>query len=392
MAHAYTLSTFLRQTPNALLATYFTRRGLLRLVDFSSLGKTETKPIMTAIEGLDSDVRASVEADFQSIFSLATKSGTRVIVDQAALRGLFIADEIEAMENHYHRALWLWLEHDAGSSSTLFDDCVTVARFDQLSFSASRRRKDLPEQVPGYDDSVLQDMAAAISGIYKRQGRGYRCKVDHYLRIEPTRHCFYAYPEDFTTSELQFDGPSLARRTRKSVFDVAFVFRPDEGVLEISAPGKKKDIQTLQEVFCRCALGMDRLPPLNNSRCYELNGLKNRSFQFPTDPLDRIARVDVAALRLQVNGQPRQRFWIESDPRSGVSLYDWMEQVVDQNSVPLSMLDVAQARIRVEWEPEKGSKPRTATFTLGVPDSCTLKDEPHHLVVKRYLKAWTIAA
>jgi hypothetical protein len=390
MAHAYTLSTFLRQTPNALLAEYFTRRGLLGSVDLSSLGKTETKPIMTAVEELDPDMRASVEADFQPVFSLATKSGTRVIVDQAALHGLFIADEIEAMENHYYRALWLWLEH--GAPSTLFDDCVTVARFDHLSFSASRRRKDLPKQVPGCGDAVLEKMAAAISAVYKPQGRGYRCKVDHYLRADPTRHCFYAYPEDFTTSELQFEGQSLARRTRKSVFEVAFVFRPDEGVLEISAPGKKKDIQTLQEVFCRCALGMGRLPPLNNSRCYELNGLKKRSFAFPTDPQDKIARVEVVALRLRVNGLPRQRVLIESDPTSDLSLYDWMDRVVDQQSVPLSMLDVAQARIRVEWEPENGSKPKTATFTLGVPDSCTLKDEPHHLVVKRYLKAWTIAA
>ena len=391
MTHAYTLSTFLRQTPNALLADYFARRGLLGSVDFPSLGKTEVKPIMEGVEALDGDVRADVEADFQPVFSLASKAGTRVIVDQAALRGLFIADEIEAMENHYHRGLWLLLEHGPPASS-LFDDCVTIARFDELSFSASRRRKDLPRQVPRYDEDVLKQMATAISAVYKPQGRGYRCKVDHYLRVDPTRHCFYAYPEDYTTSELQFEGSSLARRIRKSVFEVAMVFRPEEGVLEISAPGKKKDIQALQEVFCRCALGMDRLPPSSNLRCYELNGLKRRSFPFPTDPDDRIARVNVVALRLGVNGLPRQRVLIESDPRSDLSLHDWVETVVDQQSVPMSMLDVAQAKIRVEWEPVNGAKAKTATFTLSVPDSCTLKDEPHHLVVKRYLKAWSITS
>ena len=391
MAHAYTLSTFLRQTPNALLADYFDRRGLLGSVDFAALGKTEVKPILTAIEALDSDVRATVEADFQPVFSLASKAGTRVIVDQAAMRGLDIADEIEAMENHYHRALWLLLEHGPPSSS-LFDDCVTVARFDVLSFSASRRRKELPRRVPRHDQEILDQMAGAISAVYRPQGRGYRCKVDHYRREGPTRHCFYAYPEDYTTSELQFEGTSLARQIRKSVFEVALVFRPEEGVLEISAPGRKKDIQALQEVFCRCALGMDRLPPLSNARCYELNGLKRRSFPFPTDPKDRIARVDVVGLRLGFNGLPRQRIHVESDPTGEMSLHDWMETIVNQQTVPLSMLDVAQARIRVEWEPVDGARAQTATFTLGMPDSCTLKDEPHHLIVKRYLKAWTLAA
>ncbi len=390
MAPSYTLNTFLRQTPNALLADYFSRRALLGHVDFASLRKTQVEPIMAGIEALADDVRATVEADFQAVYALASKAGTAILVDQAAMEGLFIADEIEAMENHYHRAMWLLLHHGPPASS-LFETCVTIARFDELSFTAARRRKDLPRQEPRFDDEALENMATAISAVYKPQGRGYRCKVEHYLRKDPTRHCFYAYPEDYTTSELQFDGPALARRIRKSVFEVALVFRPDEGVLEISAPGRKKDIQALQEVFCRCALDMDRLPPPTNHRCYELNGLKRRSFAFPTDPKDKIARVDVVALKLGVHGAPRRRVLIEDDPRAPTPFHDWMDQVVDQQSVPLSMLDVAQARIRVEWEPVNGGRPRTLTFTVGAPDSCSLKDDPNHLVMKRYLKAWNIA-
>ncbi len=390
MARNYTLNTFLRQTPNALLAAYFDRRNLLTHVHFLELRKTEVEPVMEGIEALDPDERADVEADFQQVFSLAAKAGTRTLIDQAALTGLFIADEIEAMENHYHRAMWLFLNH--GGPRSLFADCVTIARFDDLSFTASRRRKDLPCEEPRSDETTLTEMAAAISALYKPQGRGYRCKVEYFRRMDPLRHCFYAYPEDYTTSELQYaDGATLARRTRKSVFEVALVFRSDEGVLEISAPGRKRDIQTLQEVFCRLALGMDRLPPPANHRCYELNGLKRRSFQFPTEPADRIARVDVVGLRLDVNGRPRQRVLVENDPSSDVPFHDWMASVVDQQKVPLAMLDVGKAHLRVEWEPVDGKKAQSVSFWVGMPDTCSLKDDPHHLVVKRYLKAWQIA-
>jgi len=391
MPHDYTLTKFLRQTPKPLLAEYFSRRGLLPDVDFAALRKTQVEPIIEALEQLAEDARGTVESDFQAVFSLADRAGTQIVVDQAALRGLAIADEIEAMENHYHRAMWLLLHHGPPDSD-LFEDCVTIARFDDMSFTAARRRKDLPLDVPASDGDTLAAMADAISAVYRPQGRGYRCQVEHFLRPNPTRHCFYGYPEDYTTSELQFEGPTLSRRLRKSVFEVALVFRPDEGILEISAPGAKKDIQALQEVFCRYALGMDRLPPPTNHRCYELNGLKQRSFAFPTDPADGIAKVEVAALRLHLNGRPRQRVAVEHDPATGITCHDWMDNVLDQRQVPLKMLDVAQVRIRVEWVPDNGGKARRPfTFTVGMPDSSSLRDEPHHLLLKRYLAPWKIA-
>ena len=84
---------------------------------------------MAGIEALADDVRATVEADFQAVYALASKAGTAILVDQAAMEGLFIADEIEAMENHYHRAMWLLLHHGPPASS-LFETCVTIARFE----------------------------------------------------------------------------------------------------------------------------------------------------------------------------------------------------------------------------------------------------------------------
>ena len=78
MAPSYTLNTFLRQTPNALLADYFSRRALLGHIDFASLRKTQVEPIMAGIEALDPNARADVEADFQGIHAAAASTQVEV--------------------------------------------------------------------------------------------------------------------------------------------------------------------------------------------------------------------------------------------------------------------------------------------------------------------------
>lgn len=392
MAHEYTLSTFLKQTPKPLLKAYFDKVGILGGVDFVGLAKRDCEPIILAMDALDDDVRSDVERDFQDMFMLADKAGTQIILDETSLAGLKVADEIEAMENHYHRALWLFLNHRDRrvNGATIFENCLRFAHMKELSFTNAKRRKDLPKREPRFDQPTLDGMAEALRAVYRKQGRGHRCVVEHALRPGPDRHCYFAYPEDYTTSELQYEGEDLRRQCRKSVFQIVFVYRPDEGVLEISAPGQKKDIEVLQEVFCRYALEMDSLPPRTNDRCYELNGLKRADFAFPTEPADQIDKVEVVALRMNVVGNRRRRITVEQDPNSGETLHGWMKAALNEQRVPLRMFDVTHARFKVTWRARPGEKAKTLTFSLTAPDSTSLKDLPQHNAIKRYLKPWKL--
>lgn len=386
----YSLSTFLRQTPRPLLREYLDRLGLLADLDLDALRRTQTEPIIEAIEALSDAQRARVDADFRDVFALADRVGTQILVEQVEALGLPLADELGAMENHYHRAMWLFLNPDHAGID-LFQQCLALAGMRGLSFTKARRRKNLPRVVPRFDADTLAEMAAGLRRVYRKQGRGRYCTVEHYFRPNPDRHCFFAYPEDYSTSELQYDQGELARRTRRSVFNVVYVFRPDEGILEISAPGNRKEIAMVQEVFCRTALGLDGIPPDSDGACWRLNGLKRLDFSFPTEPADGIASVELVSLRLHPMDTPRRRVTVEQDLASGEPLHDWLNRVVDSTQVPLHMLDVDQARIRVVWDAQDGKRPPTATFTLGMPDSLSLKDDPKHLTLKRYLKAWQIA-
>ena len=390
MARDYTLSFFLRQTPWELLKEYFDGRGILTDVDFTDLKKREHEPVLEAIEALDDGTRATIDRDFQEIFELATPQGARVMVDEAAILELDIAGMIEAMENHFQRAMWLFLNKTQGGTN-MFETCLTLSSVERLRYNQSRSLKDLPAKDPGHDAATLEEMTNALRVIYARQGRGYKCKVEHYRRPNPDRHYYVALPEDYATSGLQYDGDTLVRIPRKSVFQVVYIFRPKEGLLEMSAPGDKREIRELQEVFCRYALGMPHAPDVKSERCYELNGLKDRAVKFPTDPKDGFKKVEVMALRLNQAGNKRRSILVSQDPGGNESLHDWLDRVLDATKVPLRMLDVSQAKIRAEWYPEQGKKARTLTFTLSLPDSSSLKDLPHHEQIKKYLKDWKLA-
>ncbi len=52
-------------------------------------------------------------------------------------------------------------------------------------------------------------------------------------------------------------------------------------------------------------------------------------------------------------------------------------------------LHVTQALLQITFETDEG--PKVVPFRVTHPDSCNLRDEPEHLVIKEYLRRWGIA-
>ena len=277
MSRHYILSTFLRQTSNNLLGEYFQRQGLLQDIDFDSLKPREIDPLINAINALPDDQRQLVDSDFRDISLLADRRCAPIISDMSQQFYLDIADDIESQSNGYDLAMWLFLNHAEHGSQSLYMSCLRMAQLKNLPFSQARQRKGLPRQVPSVDESTCRGMAAAISALFRKQGRGHRCVVEHYLRTNPTRHCYFAFPEDYATSELQYEGDKLVPRHRKSVLEVGFIFSPDTGLLEIGYAGPWKDVEALQTLFCENAFSLQEIPPPRNDRIFYLNGLLDRN-------------------------------------------------------------------------------------------------------------------
>ena len=170
---------------------------------------------------------------------------------------------------------------------------------------------------------------------------------------------------------------------------MVFIYDPVDGTLDLYAQGDKNLKQDLQKLFSRAILHEELGEENRNSHPYELNGLKNRAFAFPTDPADRITEVRTRQMRLSIVGNERKRITFEVPPKGApADIHDLIQEALHEQRLPLSMVNVTSAVIQMRFSNGNGRRDKTVSFRVSMPDSCNLKDKPEHLVAKKYLKLW----
>jgi len=388
MARQYSRRTFLRQTPRAILKEYFAKKGVLGEIDFDQLSKrTSIEVLSDAIERLPDAQRVAVEGDWEQVNEMAYARGVEAILEEAAFRDLDWTDRFAQMSNHYERALRTFLDEP--------DLFYVAGHFEEMDRVGSWQRRTIYKNLePKVERADLDTLATAIARLYKKQGRGRYCAVDNYLRKYPERHCYFVYPEDHPVTEPSFDNNGkLQQVPRRPVFEIIFVYRPVEGVLELSAGGNRDHKEDLMTALCQTILGLDDLPEEDPQPDYDLSGLKNHEIAFPTDPEDGVESVDVKMLRLDLPGTRSRRITFEANPSRHAprELHDLMAEALNQENVPLDSVHVARARLRFTFAARNGSRQKTLTFEIAHPNRCTLKDDRHDQVAKKYLKRWHIA-
>lgn len=390
MARQYSAKTFLRNVPNALLKEYFDRRGVDLGFKWDMLHETDVNPIFVAFEKLDERTRSEIETDFRMVNDLACEDGVLQILEQAALCEQPLAATLHDMRNAYERACWTFLHEPI-----LFR---TAGRFHDLNRAGGWRRRFVGKRLESRtDEQALRSLGSQLRLFYRRQGRGRHCHVDHYLRLEPARHCFFAYPEDHASTDLGYDDHGrFQQRPRRSAFEVIFVYRPEEGVLEVRARGSARDVAQIERIFCMTILSMVELPDDSGRVPYDLCALRDGRLELALEPSDRVADVELRLLR----------FDLPTDPKSGCSrrvtcsvashkpAKDTLPRLLDEvlaTGVRRNDLLVSQARLRFTFRPLNGERPKTLTFDVAYPDRCTLKDDPHDQIARKCLRAWGIA-
>lgn len=382
----FLMPTFLRQTPKHLLGAYFDRRNLLTDVPVGQLRAHDHQLIQDAIVHLPVEEHVQVDRDFQDIHLLANKSGYALLVDEVGNTRPDIIAQIERMDDPYTLAMWLFLNCNAHDHD-VFARCLGNQRIREMSFTRAKRRKHLPQHVPASDPETCRKMAAGISALYLKQGRGRRCEVVPYHQPTRDEYLYAGFPEDFGESALQYGSVGLECATRKPAFQVGLIFRADEGTLDVSAPGGRKEVDALLGIFLATALDYDGPLPAGSDQCFRLGSLLDRAFALPTDPADGIERVEIASMRLSRNGT-HQRVTVEDDPAGVEDFYDRLERTLRH---PVAAHTVVDAKLRFVWLSVDGRAPKTLTFTIGHPDSTDLRHEPEHRLAKRYLHRWGLS-
>lgn len=387
MATNYSPKHFLRQVPNPLLKAFFDRRGELTEVAWDKLGEMDADPVFEAWQSLPETARAEVERTFRSVSDLSSAQGLQTLIEEGQFHRVDLTPGLNQLKGLHEKVFWVYLNHEK-----VFVGAGRLNRADHLNGRYWRRRTDLPAKKPDISHPTRELLAQAISKYYRdHQGRGEHCKVEVYLRREKI-HYYFAYPADYADTVIIYnDLGALERQVQKAAFEVVFAYNEVSGTLDLFVQGDKELRHDIEEIFARLILKVE-LPTESAARQpYELNGLRSRDFDFPTDPEDSIQEVRVKALRLSIVGPGFGRITFESDARrKRGDIYDLMEKSLNKVRMDAEAINVTRAVMDVIYA--TGGKPKTENFYISYPDTCSLKDTPEHLKIQEYLRRWGIAS
>ena len=317
---------------------------------------------------------------------MADAGGVKTIIDEARdpHHNLELAEVLGQMDGHLESVFWTFLEH-----LRVFE---VASRFHYSdSLGRWRKRDNLPPTEAATAPDSQKRLGQAISDYYRsKEGRGHACHVDHYRRDE--RLYWFAYPEDYAVGRLVYDHEhQLELQTQRPAFEVIFVHSTGEGSLDIWVRGDKQVVVDLQRIFGSVVLGVDLAFEQEAGVVYQLDGLVSRDFPFALEAGDGVETVHVSRLKLRLMTWGNKRITLEANTRDEPdAIYNLLDDVLASERLSRNRLQVTAATIKVVFRPVDDARRKTLTFDVSHPDSCSLKYEPRHEVVKDLLKRWGI--
>ena len=380
MATQYQHRQFFRRVPNALLACYFEDRGVNLNLDFEKLTETQVEPLFEAFTALPEERQATMEVDFQDVNALATDGGVEALLNEAEFyQDETFPEDISAIDGYHAKAMWTLLhkpKYWKGASALLHADTV-AGRF-------WKKRNDLPKVPPHVDEEDIDQLAKSISHYFnKTEGRGRNCKVEPYRKVETGKEYFFAYPEDYGQSGVEWERNSLTTRSRHPAFEIIFVYCEAEGSLDIYAPKNTKAVPELQKIFAKAILKLDTLADGTiDKRVYDLDPLADPNFEFQFPPGSGISEAIVTKIRLTLKHGSRRRITLEADTaRNDMAVYDLLKKL---DPPPYY---ITQVSIKTLFEAEPGKRAGSRPFNVTYPNSCNLNHEGRDNIIRQMLAA-----
>lgn len=384
MSRQFSIPTVLRMTPNALLAECFKELGH---GDFDprwpDLKKQEIDPILDYLGDLPLDKLNELESVLRSVFDLACESGCDAILEagphcDVADVGALVPEDLCV----WGRAMWVWLHH-----RKVFDKAQIIHQVEHMAWW--RRRNDLPKNAPDTSPVAREKLERDISTLLKSQGRGKDCTVEMLTR--GSVDYFFAYPDDFVQNVTVHDQDGrLSPEAFRQTLLIVFAYNREEGSLETYAKLTKPVKEELEVLFADAILHW-KLDAYDPDAAYELDQLKDPSFDLTPDPSDQL-RVRIRKLRLSGKHSGRRLLIEVDDEDPDDNIHKALEECVNLETVPLSEWHATLVTFCFEFLPLDGRKHGQQSFDVGYPRSCSLRNaRPERVeLIQKYLKRWKI--
>jgi len=389
----YQPKTFLRQTSNSLLQARFGQLGVLQDITWADIEDHQIDVIYDRWQVLPEPQRLEIERTFEEAEALASEEGAKALIEEGTFHGLDLAPQLEQFPDFRDKAMYVAITHPR-----VFQVAGTINRAHSLSRRYWRHRGNMPLAQPDVSPVAINQLKDAISAYFRQnEGRGHRCTVDAYLRVN-RYHYFFAYPDDYADTYLGHDDQGqFIRRPQRPAFEVIFLFDPVDGTLDIYAHGGKVVQESLQTIFCRTLLGQELPPESPLGHPYELNGLKSRNFLMTvgqTDSEDGIEEIQIRKLRLSILGGAKRRIILEADPDGGPNaIYNMLDEFLNRQNMPDALFNITLAQFHFRFVHTGQGRQRTLTFEVSHPNSSNLKSCRHEdlrLIGEKYLRRWGI--
>ncbi|RYE02307.1 MAG: hypothetical protein EOP50_00385 [Sphingobacteriales bacterium] len=386
MSKHYTIRSFFRQMPNALLARYFEAKGIEHGLDIAKLPETKPEPWMDVWAYVPDGKRSEMEADFRDIHAMSSEGGTLAIMDELrwlsrpnAEDATAIIEKLSALTNHAERAMMTFLDHgECWRGATRFQHADTLSNW--------RKRNHLGHKAAAVDDASIQQLSDLIRGYFHHtEGRGKHCTVEPLRR--GNRDYFFAYPEDHSQRSVEWVDGEFSPRPHNPAFEIVFVYSQAQGALDISYRGSKKAVEALQGIFAQAILKLDALPPdPKDARVYDLAPLSQKSFEFKPSPASGIEKVVVKRIRMSSAAKQGDRITLEADTKNDRhAVYALMEQI--KRAMPLHLYNVTQVELTASVSVDPDKPPKNVNIRISHPNLCSLKYDELDLKLRDMLVA-----
>lgn len=375
----YSTKAFLTLTPSQLLRQYFGKKNLLST--FAWDRDFEVDQLYEAI--LNTGCQEQVELDFRTIHHWANDSGIDTLVEES--RSPIhpkndLPGELRDLENQYAQAMYVYLNYHH-----IFHWAMELKHWENRT---GKKHHFVGTALPcRVDPESLKAFGESIAEYYKKQSKGDRCLVDYYMRVNPDRHFFFAYPEDRAKGIRVYEGyDRIVRQAFKPVFEVVFEYNAKDGDLAIHSRGKNSG-DVMFEHFCKKVLGF-RETPDTKTEVFDLSCLKNPDFRFKEDPGMPLESITLKMVKFQLSQVPGQKVTLESPPCNGDNriVESMLHRSLMAHGIDSSKIIIERAKIEIKFKPVNMGKPARITFTVGVPQYSTLSDDDKSEMAKRYLR------
>ena len=385
MSRPFSLPTILRMVPNALLQQFFVNLGHEEFDPrWTDLKEKEIEPILDYLDELHRKQLDEVESGLRSVSDLASDGGFSALLEAGdacgvPVLGSLVPDDLSV----WGRTMWLWLNH-----RNVFEKAQIIYQVEHMSWW--RKRNDLPQNAPDTSPDAVAKLEREISSLLRFQGRGKDCTVETLTRGHV--HYFFAYPDDSVENVLIHDKEGhLSPETFRQTLLIVFAYNEAEGSLETYAKKLNKPVKERLEVIFTDAIMHWELDVYDPDAAYELDQLKDPSFDLTPDPVDRL-RVRIRKMRLSSTNSGRRILIEVDDDDPDDDIHKAIEECINLDNVPLSEWHATLVTFCFEFLPMDERKAGRQTFDVGYPRSCSLRNaRPERVeLIQKYLKRWKI--